>query len=278
MTTQNLISRDFHGATIRQRSDGYLNATDMTKATGKKFKDYRRLKSTKAFLVELSDFTNKIPVRLISLTEQNQQLIQTIQGGTPEKQGTWIHPYVAINLAQWCSPVFAVIVTDWIYGLLTKGSVSLDPNKSAKLIQAKSDELSKLDITGNAKRTALNNFIKEQHGYDTLAIFGITSQVAEIQQVLLIPSSIAKRVGLSSARPVNVKLTKFGLQTNHRDHKNYLYYELTEKGKKYGQYQDFTTGKISRRKIKWYESVLELFPPALAPAPKKAPLSTLQLF
>jgi hypothetical protein len=29
MTTQLMISRDFHGATIRQRSsDGYLNATD----------------------------------------------------------------------------------------------------------------------------------------------------------------------------------------------------------------------------------------------------------
>jgi len=80
-------------------------------------------------------------------------------------------------------------------------------------------------------------------------MFEMESQVAEIQQTLLIPSSIAKWVGLSSARPVNVKLIEFGLQTKHRDHKNYLYYELTAKGKKYGQYQDFTTGKISRRKI-----------------------------
>jgi len=116
MTTQNLITRNFHGTTIRQRSDdGYLNATDMCKASGKLFTGYKRLKSTKAFLIELTDFVDKNPVMLISITEQNQQLIQTMQGGTPEEQGTWVHPYVAINLAQWCSPVFAVIVTDWVY-------------------------------------------------------------------------------------------------------------------------------------------------------------------
>ena len=116
MTTQNLITRNFHGTTIRQRSDdGYLNATDMCKASGKLFTGYKRLKSTKAFLIELTYFVDKNPVMLISITEQNKQLIQTMQGGTPEEQGTWVHPYVAINLAQWCSPVFAVIVTDWVY-------------------------------------------------------------------------------------------------------------------------------------------------------------------
>ncbi len=50
MTTQ-LISRDFHGAKIRQRSsDGYLNATDMCQAVGKLFADYKRLKTTQEYL------------------------------------------------------------------------------------------------------------------------------------------------------------------------------------------------------------------------------------
>jgi len=263
MTTQ-LISRDFHGATIRQRSsDGYLNATDMCQASGKLFTGYKRLKSTQAFLTELTDFLSKSPVMLISITEQNQQLIQTIQGGTPEEQGTWVHPYVAINLAQWCSSVFAVIVTDWVYGLLTKGSVSLDPRLEViPFAQAKAEELDKLGITGNAKQIALNNSIKQQFDCDILQLFGIESQVAEIQQALLIPTDIAKRVGLKSARPVNLKLTELGLQTNHRDHKNRLYYELTKEGIKHAQYQD--TGKKHNsgtlvRTIKWYESILQFF-------------------
>ena len=112
MTTQ-LISRDFHGVIIRQRSsDSYLDATAMCQSANKRFKDYRRLKSTKAFLVELSDFIDNNPVRLIRPMEQNQQLIQIIQGGIPEEQGTWVHPYVSINLAQWCSPIFSVMVSD----------------------------------------------------------------------------------------------------------------------------------------------------------------------
>ncbi|RKZ37160.1 MAG: hypothetical protein DRQ49_11200 [Gammaproteobacteria bacterium] len=54
MTNQQLISRDFHGATIRQRSDGYLNSTDMCQSTGKRLNDYRRLKSTQEYIVALS--------------------------------------------------------------------------------------------------------------------------------------------------------------------------------------------------------------------------------
>ena len=263
MTTQ-LISRDFHDARIRQRSsDGYLNATDMCQATGKRLNNYLRTNTTKAFLSELSDFLSKNPVTPISVSEQNQQLIQITKGGTPENQGTWVHPYVSINLAQWCSPMFAVLVTNWTFELLTTGSVSLDPKlEIATFAQAKAEELDKLGIIGNAKQIALNNSIKQQFDCDILQLFGIESPVAEIQQALLIPSEIAKRVGLKSARPVNIKLTELGLQTNHRDHKNRLYYELTEDGIKQGQYQD--TGKKHNsgtliRTIKWYESVLQFF-------------------
>lgn len=30
-------------------------------------------------------------------------------------QGTWVHPQVAINLGQWASPKFAVLVSRWIF-------------------------------------------------------------------------------------------------------------------------------------------------------------------
>ncbi|HIE01154.1 MAG TPA: KilA-N domain-containing protein, partial [Thiotrichaceae bacterium] len=132
MTTQ-LISRDFHGATIRQRSsDGYLNATDMCQSTGKRLNDYRRLKTTKEFFNVLSGYAG-IPADLI---------IQITKTGPNDKRGTWIEPHAAINLAQWCSPEFAAMVTKWIFELLTKGSVSLDPSlEIAPFAQAKAEEL-----------------------------------------------------------------------------------------------------------------------------------------
>lgn len=42
------------------------------------------------------------------------QLIQQRIGGEPTLQGTWVHPYLAINLAQWLSPAFAVKVSTWV--------------------------------------------------------------------------------------------------------------------------------------------------------------------
>ncbi len=161
------------------------------------------------------------------------------------------------------------MVTKWTFELLKEGTVSLNPEQSkqetALLIQTKSNELDQQKIIGNAKRISLNNFIKEKFGYDALAMFEMESQPAEIQQALFIPSIIAKQTGLKGARLVNVKLIEFGLQTKHYDNKDRLYYQLTEKGLKYGQYQDFSTGKITRRNIKWYESILKLFQP---PAPE----------
>lgn len=105
-----LIPHEVDGEIVRQRAvDGYINATAMCKATGKKFNDYTRLKTTQDFLRELSSATG-IPVA---------ELIQTLMGGHPETQGTWVHPDVAINLGQWCSPKFAVAVSQWVREWMT---------------------------------------------------------------------------------------------------------------------------------------------------------------
>lgn len=91
---------------ISQRiTDGYINATSMCKAVGKKINDYSRLTTTQAFLDELSIVTG-IPAT---------GLIQSIKGGPPNLQGTWVHPQIAINLAQWLSPKFAVLVSNWVF-------------------------------------------------------------------------------------------------------------------------------------------------------------------
>lgn len=90
---------------VNQRAiDGYVNATAMCKAVGKLFADYARLNVTKAFLKELSGSTG-IPI---------DHLVHTITAGPNDVRGTWVHPDVAINLGQWCSPKFAVAVSKWV--------------------------------------------------------------------------------------------------------------------------------------------------------------------
>jgi hypothetical protein len=51
------------------------------------------------------------------------ELIQVVKGGDPSKQGTWAHPLVMIELAQWCDKRAHVKVTKAIYGWMATGQV-----------------------------------------------------------------------------------------------------------------------------------------------------------
>lgn len=101
-----LVPHTHQGALIHQRSeDGYINATAMCKVAGKLWGHYRSIANTDAFLVALSRSIG-IPIDVI---------VQSIITGPNEARGTWVHPQVAIHLAQWLSPEFAVKVTEWVY-------------------------------------------------------------------------------------------------------------------------------------------------------------------
>lgn len=107
-----LIQRQHENTLITQRAkDGYINATAMCKAANRKMNDYSRLSTTAAFLEALGAETG-IPA---------SELIQSLKGGLIEEQGTWVHPQVAIHLAQWLSPQFAVQVTLWVFEWISGG-------------------------------------------------------------------------------------------------------------------------------------------------------------
>ena len=107
---------EFNGVEIRQRpSDGYVHATDMCKVNKKKkWNDYYRTNPTKLFIRKLSSDAG-IPA---------SELITSIKGNSKADAGTWIHPRIAINLAQWISPEFAVKVTEWVQKFI-EGDVSI---------------------------------------------------------------------------------------------------------------------------------------------------------
>ena len=99
-----LIERQINDCPIPQRaSDGFINATAMCQAAGKLWGHYRALQSTEEFLSFLSADIG-IPI---------SGLVVTLKGGSGP-QGTWVHPDVAVSLAQWCSPKFAVAVSRWV--------------------------------------------------------------------------------------------------------------------------------------------------------------------
>ncbi len=131
-----------------RENDKYINATQMCKSKGKKFSDWFRLDSTKELIKELAKNigAHNNPEFDKSNTESDagipaSQLID-IKKGNSEKfdQGTWIHPDLAIQLAQWISPNFALKVSFWIRSLFVNGKIDLsakleEKEKKIKILQ-----------------------------------------------------------------------------------------------------------------------------------------------
>lgn len=115
-----LINHKVENSVIEQRaSDGYINATAMCKAADRRIAKYLENDTTQDYLQELSS-----DVRI-----RTSELVQVIKGGEPHLQGTWVHPQVAIHLAQWLSPKFSVQVSKWVYDWMSgKGQPKTEPN------------------------------------------------------------------------------------------------------------------------------------------------------
>ena len=134
---QSLKLKDNYQLEYRE-NDGFINITNLCKAGGKKFNDWNRLDKTKRFLDVLSSTTG-IPV---------VELLKQEQGGNGERH-TWAHPQVAINITQWISPEFDVLVSKWVYEIMLTGKVDIRDNKTTE----------ELDIM-NKENKLLKNRIK----------------------------------------------------------------------------------------------------------------------
>lgn len=161
--SNDLIIRQFNDIAIGQRADGFLNATAMCKASGKLFADYDRLASSREFREELARSMG-IPIDVLAVSVVN---------GPNNQRGTWVHSHVAYHLAQWCSPAFAVQVTEWIHDIRTKGyatapGVEIDESHKATpavdLMQALNDPatLRTLLLNNTEKLLAAEAVIQEQ--------------------------------------------------------------------------------------------------------------------
>lgn len=97
--------------------------------TGKLWGDYFRSATTRNFL----DVLGKYMECDIDL------LVQSICDGPNSGRGTWVHRKVAIHLAQWCSPYFAVQVTNLVERYVS-GKVTTEESQAAAEIVRRSAE------------------------------------------------------------------------------------------------------------------------------------------
>lgn len=113
--------------TIPMREDGYIYATALCKASGKRLALWKVNKETNEFIEKL-----KVDVGI-----PTSKLIEIYKGGNNKYlQGTWVHPNLGIHLAQWCSPSFSLQISKWVRELLITGKVEQGNEKSTEELKS----------------------------------------------------------------------------------------------------------------------------------------------
>lgn len=114
-----------NGVNVLAREDGFINATAMCKAGGKQFKHWKSLEGTKELINEMTE---------TGLVGIPTNLIIIISKGPNNSRGSWIHPDLAVQLAQWISPTFALKVSRWVREIAITGTVSGDEKSNEQLV------------------------------------------------------------------------------------------------------------------------------------------------
>jgi hypothetical protein len=155
---------------VCRESDGYIDITNLCKAGGKKFNDWYRLTKSKDFLRILDeriksedqkDMQTGILTSIETKSEDHKdmqagiavcmELIKIEQTSTTNK-GTWVHPKIAINIAQWISPSFDLDVAEWVHQLLILGYVKLtDKHDDRRIMDIQKDKTKHNRLIGEGK-------------------------------------------------------------------------------------------------------------------------------
>ena len=157
---QELISHQYKNMILHQRkSDGYINATEMCKGCGKDFFSYERLDSTKEYIKVLE----------AKPLYHGLSLINKLRGG--KNSGTFVHPKIAIHLAQWLSPEFADFVTDLVLNWMTIAQTTTyqKPEPTAEYLKIRNE--------GKAVRKELTDFLIKECGKTAVHAMNITNQI-----------------------------------------------------------------------------------------------------
>jgi hypothetical protein len=113
---------------MSREADKYINGTQLCKAGNKKFSHWYSLDNTKNLISTLESEAG-IPA---------SQLVDIKKGRSSKfEQGVWLHPDLAIQLAQWINSTFALQVSKWIRTLFSKGKVNF------KLIKKQEEKINR---------------------------------------------------------------------------------------------------------------------------------------
>lgn len=223
-----LIVKDYMGSNMEFKvTDGciYANATSMCKAFGKLPKDWLKTEQTQEYISEL-ERKEKSP----------NGLVEIVQGGRANEQGTWIHEKLILDLARWLNTKFRVWCDEQIATLLREGEVKINPSISKEKRLEIMERNSKvreskiyLKIAEMAKTDTFKN-IMLAYGANTLAGKEILP-LPETKEKTYTANEIAEKLNISSnmvgrlANKHELKNEKYGIWV--QDKKKHCNGEIT---------------------------------------------------
>ena len=190
-------------------SDGFICATKMCHSAGKTWSNYYQLTSTHEFIQSLANSLGPLA------NTSGNQLVDTIVNGPLSMHGAWVHPQLAIHLAAWCSPTFAVKVTALVVRYLTGQVSTAESQAAAQLIRERSAPVPQVDewdqqrcngiAVAHVKNDAIRDYISARFSNATegarmyaqvnnlinQATVGYTSTTKKYKQDHAIPSDLS---------------------------------------------------------------------------------------
>jgi hypothetical protein len=154
-------SHPVNGTSVEQRlTDGFINGTAMCVAHGKDISDWLRTDDTFETVVVLANDLGIVPISAKKPNSDKTRLsacyptLVVVKRGAPEAGGgTWLHPDLAIQLAQWCNKSFALQVSRWVRDWITSAH-------SPSRLEVDKDRIAIRDEVKDVRRIALTNQVK----------------------------------------------------------------------------------------------------------------------
>lgn len=186
------VFRDVNGTAIEQRqTDGFINATSMSVAHGKDLNDWFTTKDTlelfAALAVDLGVEIKTGDIRDLDASKLSAAkyveifpgLVFSKRGSPLVGSGTWLHPDLAIQLAQWCNKPFAIQVSRWVREWMTSAYNPIQLEADADRVTMRDDlkDVKRLALTGQVKQFLVEAGLYEDKKYTNIFFGRVHNEV-----------------------------------------------------------------------------------------------------
>ena len=143
-----MLKKIFKCDVIVREEDGYINIGKICASHGKNFQHWLENNQTKSMLKELS-------------SRYDIQWIETSR--SKNRHGTYVHPIIALHVAQWISPQTTVNMLGWMFELVLTGTVDVSTDASTKeLHEWHTDVLELSTISSKLDEISTNTRLTQQ--------------------------------------------------------------------------------------------------------------------